>query len=166
MTDFRGLLDALVSGGVDFVLIGGVAATIHGSTRLTTDVDVVYSRDRENLERIVRALAPHDPYLRGAPPGLPFQWDVETLRRGSNFTLTTDLGPIDLLGHVTGGGSYDELLPHSVEVEVFGLRCKCLGLEGLITVKRAAGRPKDFEAVAELEALHEELDRDPDRDER
>jgi predicted nucleotidyltransferase len=162
MTDFRGLLDSLVSEGVDFILIGGVAATIHGSSRLTSDIDVVYSRDAKNLERIVRALESHEPYLRGAPPGLPFQWDVDTLRRGSNFTLTTDLGAIDLLGHVTGGGEYKDLLPHTLEVEVFGLTCRCLDLDALIAVKRAAGRPKDLEAIAELEALHEEREKSHD----
>lgn len=91
MTDFRGLLDSLVAEGVDFILIGGVAATIHGSTRLTSDVDVVYSRDAKNLERIVRALESHEPYLRGAPPGLPFQWDVDTLRGGAGRRQTERL---------------------------------------------------------------------------
>lgn len=159
MTDFRRLLESLASGGVEFILVGGVAATVHGSTRLTTDVDVVYSRNRPNLERLVAALAPLDPYLRGAPPGLPFQWDVETLKRGLNFTLTTSLGSLDLIGHITGGGSYEDLLAHTSEVEIFGLTCRCLNVEQLILVKRAAGRPKDFEAIAELEALIEERGR-------
>jgi predicted nucleotidyltransferase len=156
MTDFRRLLETLVSGGVDFILVGGVAATVHGSTRLTTDVDVVYSRARDNLERIVRALSPLNPYLRGAPAGLPFQWDVETLRRGLNFTLTTSFGALDLIGHITGGGTYEDVLPHTSEIELFDLTCRCLDVETLIAVKRAAGRPKDFEAIAELEALLEE----------
>lgn len=156
MTDFRGLLEALVVAEVEFILVGGVAATIHGSARLTFDVDVVYRRTPENLRRLVDSLAPHQPYLRGAPPGLPFQWDTETLRRGLNFTLTTALGSLDLIGDITGGGGYDDLLPHSREVRVFDLDCRCLGLDKLIEVKRAAGRPKDLDAVAELEALREE----------
>jgi hypothetical protein len=60
---------------------------------------------------VEQALAPHHPYLRGAPPGLPFDWAEETLKRGLNSTLTTDLGPIDLLGEIAGGGAYDDLLP-------------------------------------------------------
>jgi hypothetical protein len=104
----------------------------------------------------VSALAPHGPYLRGAPPGLPFQWDEATIRRGLNFTLTTDLGDLDLFGELTGGGSYDALAPHTVTLELFGMQCRCLDLEWLIRVKRAAGRPKDLEALAELEALLEE----------
>jgi predicted nucleotidyltransferase len=73
-----------------------------------------------------------------------------------NFTLTTDLGDLDLLGEITGGGGHDDLLPDTIEIEVFGVRCRCLGLSRLIAVKRAAGRPQDLEAVAELEAIEEE----------
>ena len=81
MTDFEGLLAALARGGVEFILIGGVAARAHGSARLTQDLDVVYSRDPANVDRLVEALAPHAPYLRGAPPGLPFRFDATTVRR-------------------------------------------------------------------------------------
>lgn len=156
MTDFQALLRTLHEAGVEFIVVGGVAATAHGSARLTQDLDVAYSRDPDNLERIVDALAPLEPYLRGAPPGLPFRWNLETLQRGLNFTLTTELGDLDLLGEITGGGTYDDLLPHTVELEIFGMSCRCLELEFLIRVKRAAGRPRDLEAVAELEALLEE----------
>ena len=156
MDDLRGLLEALAGAGVGFVVVGGVAATAHGAARVTYDLDLVYSRERGNLERLAAALAPYSPYLRGAPPGLPFHWDAETLERGLNFTLTTDLGPLDLLGEITGGGRYEDLLPDTVEVELLGARCRCLGLRRLIEVKRAAGRPKDFEAIAELEAILDE----------
>ena len=104
----------------------------------------------------MECLASEEPYLRGAPPGLPFRWTVTTLRAGLNFTLTTRRGDVDLLGEVTGGGNYDALLPHTIEQELFGLRCRFLDLEWLIRTKRAAGRPKDLEAIAELEALLEE----------
>jgi hypothetical protein len=119
----------------------------------------VYRRSPENLSRLIQSLAPFQPYFRGAPPGLPFKWDVETLRRGLNFTLTTQLGPIDLLGEITGGGSYEQLSEDTVIVTAFGVECRCITLDRLIDVKRAAGRVKDFEAIAELEALREERDR-------
>ena len=156
MTDFEGLLRALTQAGVEFILIGGAAATAHGSARLTQDVDVVYRRSPENLERLAAALGPLQPYLRGAPPGLPFRWDRATIDRGLNFTLSTSLGDLDLLGEIAGGGDYQALLPHAIELEVFGLSLRCLGLRRLIEVKRAAGRPKDLEAIAELGALEEE----------
>jgi hypothetical protein len=156
MTDFAALLRALVSAGVEFIVVGGAAATVHGSTRLTQDLDVVYRRDPANTARLVAALRPLDPYLRGAPPGLPFQWDEPTIDRGLNFTLSTKLGAIDLLGEITGGGDYVALLPHTISVSLFGLECRCLGLQRLIDVKRAAGRPRDLEVIAELEALRDE----------
>jgi predicted nucleotidyltransferase len=157
--DFLALLRALSSGGVDFVIVGGLAATIHGAARATYDVDVVYARTPDNLARLVAALAPLQPYLRGAPPGLPFSWSVETLSKGLNFTLTTEAGDLDLLGEVTLGGTYEALLPDAESVMVVEIECRCLSLERLIQVKRAAGRPKDLEAIAELEAIREERDR-------
>jgi len=155
MTDIAALLRSLGARNVDFILVGGAAAVAHGSARLTQDVDVVYARDAENLGRLVDALSPLHPYLRGAPPGLPFTFDERTLRSGLNFTLQTTAGAIDLFGEIAGGGGYRELLPHSFEIEVFGTRCRLLDLETLIRVKRAAGRPKDLEAIAELEMIRE-----------
>jgi hypothetical protein len=156
VTDFRGLLAALRAANVDFLVVGGVAATLHGSARLTSDLDIVYSRDARNLEQVRRALEPLHPYPRGAPPGLPFRWDERTLAAGLNFTLTTDLGDLDLFAEVSGGRGYRDLLPHTVEVTVFGATIRVLDLKTLILTKRAAGRAKDFEAVAELEAIEEE----------
>lgn len=156
MTPPDALFKALAGGSVDFILVGGVAASLHGSSRLTEDIDVVYARTRDNIERLVTALRPHRPYLRGAPAGLPFQWDVDAVEHGLNFTLTTDLGDLDLLGEIAGGGTYAGLIEDSIVVELFGIECRCLGLRRLIEVKRAAGRPKDLEAIAELEVILEE----------
>lgn len=89
MTDFEQLLATLHAGDVRFIIVGGLAATIHGSNRLTQDLDVVYERSNDNLERLTAALKSHQPYLRGAPPHLPFEWSASTLRRGLNFKLTT-----------------------------------------------------------------------------
>ena len=156
MTDFEAVIRAFSDAGVEFVIVGGLAATIHGSARLTQDIDFVYSRTSANIERLVAVLRPHAPYLRGAPPGLPFDWSEATVARGLNFTLTTAIGDIDLLGEITGGGDYEALAPHTDDVDIFGYRCRCLDLPGLIRAKRAAGRPKDLDALAELEALLEE----------
>ena len=71
MTDFARLLEMLVSGGVEFIIIGGVAATAHGSAHVTTDLDIVYRRTAENIVRLALALSPLKPYLRGAPAGEP-----------------------------------------------------------------------------------------------
>jgi predicted nucleotidyltransferase len=141
---------------VRFVVIGGWAAIIHGNARSTNDVDLVYARDGDNIRRLVEALRPWNPYLRGVPPGLPFRWDEATVRAGLNFTLTTDRGDIDLLGEVAGGGTYEQLLPFTQEATAFGIPCRVVTLERLILLKRAAGRPKDLQIIAELQALLEE----------
>ncbi len=156
MTDFPTLLRLFSQHDVEYIIVGGMAATAHGSARLTQDLDLVYQRTPENIARLVAALSSHSPYLRGAPPGLPFRFDGATVQRGLNFTLTTSLGDLDLLGEITGGGGYDDLLPDTVRLQLFGIECLCLGLARLIHVKRAAGRPKDLEAIAELEAILEE----------
>ena len=154
--DLAQIIPPLVRAKVDFILIDGMAAILHGSARVTFDFDLVYSRTDENIERLATALAPHCPYLRGAPRNLPFSWDAKTIRSGLNFTLTTNVGDADLFGEVTGGGTYSDLLPHSFEVEAFGVRFKCIDLPTLIRIKEATGRPKDHEAVAELRILLEE----------
>lgn len=156
MTDFEELIGALAEAEVEFVLVGGLAATVHGSARLTQDVDVVYARSDANISRLVAALASYSPYLRGAPPNLPFHWSEATLARGLNFTLTTTVGDIDLFGEIPGGGPYEALVEHTISVDLFGYDCRCLALDWLIRTKRAAGRPRDLEAIAELEALLEE----------
>jgi hypothetical protein len=156
MTDFEALLSTLDRNRVEYIVVGGAAALAHGSARFTQDLDVVYSRSPENLDRLVSALRDLKPYLRGAPPGLPFVWDRITLSHGLNFTLETSLGFIDLLGEIPGGGTYADLVGSSVELRIFAGATKCLSLEQLIRAKRAAGRPKDLEALAELEALRDE----------
>lgn len=156
MIDFAETLVALDRRAVRFIVVGGAAAIAHGSARLTQDLDIVYERSPENLTRLTAALAQYSPYLRGAPPGLPFRWDAATLARGLNFTLMTSLGDIDLLGEIAGGGSYADLRPDAIGLQLFGIRCLCLSLNQLLQAKRAAGRPKDLEVIAELEAIEEE----------
>ncbi len=160
MTDLAKVLQVLAQNQVAYVLVGGVAATVHGSARLTQDIDLLYQRSPDNIRRLVRALEPYRPYLRGAPVGLPFQWDEQTVQQGLNFTLTTAIGDIDLFGELIGGGTFEKLVAHTIHLHVFGVECACLDLEHLITVKRAAGRPKDLETIAELEALREEQGKD------
>lgn len=140
---------------IECVLVGGVAATVHGSSIPTQDLDVCYSRDDANLTKVIRALRAVNATLRGAPKDLPFILDEETLRRGLNFTFDTDAGKLDLLGEVLGVGGYDDCVAHSDEAEIFGIRHRVLSLEKLIAAKRAAGRPKDLLALVELEAILE-----------
>src|SRR5437899_7664280 len=123
-TKFDQILQLLSQGQVQFIVIGGLAAMAHGNARSTYDVDVIYARNRQNISRLARALGPYEPYLRGAPPGLPFKWDEKTIRMGLNFTLTTTLGDLDLLGEVAGAGNYEQLLPDSEEMVLLGVECR------------------------------------------
>ncbi len=85
-------------------------------------MDVVYARTPENLQRIVSALTPFQAYLRGAPPGLPFRLDERVLRNGLNFTFETTMGNVDLLGEVSGGGSFEQLSPYAEMKSAFGVQ--------------------------------------------
>jgi hypothetical protein len=148
----RMALQALCDSGVDFVVVGGVSATFHGSETVTYDLDICYSRSGPNLRRLAEALAPFHPRPRDFPADLPFLWDEATLRNGFLFTLQTDLGDIDLLGEVTGLGGYDALKANSIVVEAFERRVSTLDLGSLI---KAAGREKDLRVLPELESLLE-----------
>ena len=159
MIDLATILPRLIEDGVEFVIIGGVAATVHGSSYITDDLDLCYARDRANLERLASSLAPVIPRLRGAPADVPFIWDAETLKHGLNFTLVTDLGNLDLLGEVAGIGTYEQARMGALLVELCGVECAVLSLDKLIAAKRAAGRPKDKLILPELEALWEAMNK-------
>ncbi|MCI0456201.1 MAG: nucleotidyltransferase [Gemmataceae bacterium] len=147
------ILQQLLDHGVEFVVIGGLAMTIHGSAYITRDLDLCYRRTADNIAALATALAPLHPYLRGAPPGLPFRFDAPTIQAGLNFTLTTDLGALDLLGELAGVGTAEEVLAHSEEQTIFGLKVRVLSLDALIASKKAAGRLKDQTHLLELEEL-------------
>ena len=153
--DLAGVLRALCDAEVDFLVIGGVSATFHGSAYITNDIDIFFSRKRENLHRLVQALAPFHPRLRDAPKNVPFVWDAATLSNGTVFTLGTDLGAVDLLAEVAGLGPFDDVKERSVAVSAFGRSIRTLDLKSLILSKRAVGRQKDLLALAELESLLE-----------
>jgi hypothetical protein len=141
---------------VECVIIGGVAAALYGATNLTNDLDVCYARNAENLERLATALRSVNAKLRNALPDLPFILDAETLRRGLNFTFTTDVGSLDLLGEVRGIGFYEEVNSEATMYELFGYSFPVIEIGRLILAKRTAGRVKDLIALPELEAIQEQ----------
>lgn len=152
------MLRALRSAGVDFVLIGGVAARLHGSPSLTRDVDICYSRDRGNLERLAHMLSTVHARLRGPVDDVPFLLDARTLLAGAHFTLTTDLGDLDLLALPAGVAGYDELARSAELVDLGDISVLVTTLDDLIRMKTAAGRAKDRAEVEILAALRDERD--------
>ncbi len=158
---FEEMLRALVARGIRFVVVGGVAATIHGSARYTNDLDICYATDSDNLQRLVGLLTEWKAYLRGVEPGLPFILDVRTFAITPLLTLVTTHGDFDLLDRVPGVGGYEEVLARSEEAQIGSVRFHTISLDALIDAKRAARRKKDIEHLIELEALRALRDDDP-----
>ena len=151
--DPRALMGALTSRGVDFVLIGGFAAVIHGSPRLTQDLDITYADDGANLRALGDALQDLDARLRGVEEDVPFVPDERALRPIELLTLDTAAGPLDLILHPPGGPTYSALRRRAQRVDVGGLAVLVASIADLLAMKRAAGRAKDLADVEELEAI-------------
>ncbi len=150
---FEAILAALVAHGIRFVVVGGVAGTVHGSARFTNDIDLCYDTSPDNIDRLVALLVEWRAYLRGVERGLPFILDARAFRTTPMMTLTTTMGAIDLLDHVPGVGNYAKALAASEPVRIGRTTFRALTLEALIASKRAVRRKKDVEQLVELEAL-------------
>lgn len=157
MIDVEKAIVAMASNDVEFVVIGGVALSVHATAYITFDIDFAYSRSKENLAKISIALAPFGPRLRGFPKELPFIWDASTLSNGSVFTLDTSIGDIDLLSEVKGLGDFSDVLASSEKFDLWGFNVNILSVDGLIIAKTAAGREKDVPGLKHLEAIKEAL---------
>ncbi len=142
--------------GVRFILIGGLAARLLGSPTVTNDLDICPDRERDNLEALAAALDELGAGQRGAPEGLPFLLDAETLRRGDHFTFSTSAGALDLLGTPAGSGGFELLRRNAVRMNLDDLEVLVADLPDLIRMKKAAARPKDLIEVEILSALLEE----------
>jgi hypothetical protein len=155
---FREVLDALHENQVECIIIGGVALILHGSTRVTLDIDILYNRSRENIQRLVDALMPFGPKLRLARNEKPIDspFDANTIWNGANFTLWTSDFDIDLLATTEDLPSYEAVLPDSEVIETNGGRTfRILSLDALLRIKRRLNRLKDQLALPEIEALIE-----------
>jgi predicted nucleotidyltransferase len=155
------ILKRLTDNQVEYVLVGGMAAVLHGSPVVTRDVDVCAPLELPNLERIVWALQGLNPRFRFRPDKMPLFDDPARLVGFSNINLITDWGVIDILGDVPGVGAYRELVPRSQEVQISDFRCRLLDLDALIVAKRAAGREKDLIGVRHLEIIKRHRDQNP-----
>ena len=150
---FEKIAELLARHGVEYIVIGGLAEALHGSPRVTYDIDLCYRRTKENLQRLAEALRELKPTLRGAPPDLPFIIDARSLALGSNFTFNTNAGPLDLLGWVEPIGDYDALVKHAFTTRIGDLDLKLIDLDDLIRIKEHIRRPKDQESLRQLLAI-------------
>jgi hypothetical protein len=155
--ELRTMLRRLTEGGVDFVVIGGVAVITQASPRFTKDLDICYSVEEENLDRLGAVLLEMGAQLRGVDEDLPFVPDGRTLRHTRILTLVTPEGAIDLLVEPDGSPDYAALRRKASEIDVDGIVVRIASIEDLLAMKRAASRPRDLEDIAALEVARERL---------
>lgn len=156
--DFFGILEALSRHDVSFVLIGGLAARLHGSPTVTVDVDICPARDEGNLHHLADCLKSIDARLRGVEDDVPFLLDAKSLKTGRNLTFNTSLGALDILGEPTGTRGYEDLAANAVEMDIDGLNLRVASLDDLMRMKESAGRPKDRIELEVLGALRDEIE--------
>jgi hypothetical protein len=151
------LLRALLDNGVEFIVIGGFSLAVHGYVRATKDIDIVPEPSRKNLARLMTALeslgAQPTPLVDFEPEEMPVQLDVDGLSNGGNWILNTDRGRLDVMQWASGMRPYPQLREAAVgeEIEQAGGRVWFAGIDDLIAMKQAAGRPQDLIDIAELE---------------
>lgn len=154
------LLKRLADADVDFVVIGGMARTLLGSPRVTKDLDICPARNRRNLTRLGEVLAAIEARPREFPAELPFVPDARTIDASSMLTLETSEGWVDLLLEPAGWPGYERLRANAERVDIDGRVVAVAGIDDLIALKRAAGRPQDLADIAELEVLRDLEGRD------
>ncbi len=154
--DFLELLRTLSKHGVDFILVGGVAAAVQGAPIMTFDVDVLYAIDAQNLAQLLAAIADLEGYYR-VQPERRLRPRLSHLAAGGHNLMATRFGPLDLLGSVGNAHTYPDLLPHTVEIVVGdGITIRVLDLETLIAVKEETAGDKDKASLPILRRTLEE----------
>jgi hypothetical protein len=149
------LLGVLGRHRVNFVLIGALAARLHGFPRLTADADITPAGDKPNLERLAAALKELDAkvYTESVPEGLAFDCSPVALARARMWNLVTSAGRLDIAFEPSGVEGYDDLKKDAERFEAFGVRFLVASLDDIIRSKEAAGRPKDLDDVAIMRAM-------------
>jgi len=153
--DFESLLNRLIQGEVEFVVVGGFAAVAHGVSLPTQDIDVCCRFTPENLLKLQEAIADLNPVHRMVPSRPPLQLTEATCVGLRDLYLDTDWGQLDCLGEIPGLGQYQDVSVHRVSVELPGGTCWILSIDALILAKEAMGRQRDREAALQLRAIRE-----------
>ena len=156
MHDLQALLKLLIHSPLDFVLVGGFAAVLHGSNQTTRDIDICVVYSPEQVWLLRKILKPFHPYHRMQTSKESFLETPQDLSRKQDLYLMTDLGALDVINHIEGVGGYYDVLERSQEVEMYDGKCRLISIEDLIKSKKALGRHRDLVTAAELEAIQEE----------
>lgn len=155
MANLNRLIERLCDADIDFVIVGGFAATLHGSSLVTRDLDVCAVLSQDTVEKLRATLLDLNPFHRMTPQKLSFLDNPSPGASLQNLYLETDLGPVDILASITGIGNYERVRASSIEIELFGRRCRVMSLDDLIGAKQSLGREKDLLALKELNSLRE-----------
>jgi hypothetical protein len=142
-SDFLAALHALRRAGVDFIVVGGVAAVLNGAPINTFDLDIVPARNEANAAKLADVLAALDAVYR-IHASQKLKPTVGHLRSSGHHNLLTTCGPLDVLGTIGDGLNYEDLAPHSIEMEIGGGSVQVLDLPTLIALKEALGNEKDL----------------------
>jgi hypothetical protein len=153
MKNLTTLLQRLADAKFDFVIVGGFAAVLHGSSYVTDDLGIGAVLSSENIEKLRRALADLKPVHRLTHSKLSFLDYPAPGQPVANLYLETDAGTVDVPGHVLGIGDYAALAAQAIEIPLFSRRCRVISAEGLIRAKEAVGREKDLLTAKELRAI-------------
>jgi len=154
MNNLNNLLQVLLEHEIDFVLIGGFAGVVHGSTQVTRDLDICALVTPAQVEKLRVALKDLHPKHRMNPNFKPsFLSEPKNIENLRNIYLETDLGILDIISEVTEVGDFEQVKKSSVEIDLFGHKCRVISVDALIRAKEKMGRPKDKLVVAELKAL-------------
>lgn len=147
----------LSEAGVEYVLVGGVAAAAYGNERVTYDLDIVVPFTVENMSRLLTALQGVRPRHLTRPDLGEIPNDPEHFSRYRNLYLLTDIGRLDVLGELPPLGAYAEAAATAVEGQVLGRPCKVLGIDALITIKESLGREQDRMDLRHLKKVRDRL---------
>jgi hypothetical protein len=149
------ILTTLDEHKVRFVLIGALAARLHGFPRLTADADITPADDPANMEKLAKALRELHAkvYTESVPEGLAFDCSAKTLGRAVMWNLVTDAGRIDVAFKPAGTKGFDDLARDAEKFKAYGVVFLAASIDDIIRSKEAAGRPKDREDVAILRAM-------------
>lgn len=158
MQDLSKLLKNLLENKIDFVLIGGFAAVVHGSTLVTQDVDICMSISDDSINKLRLALKDVNPWHRmNRKSKLSFLEHPSRVDNLNNIYLQTDLGVLDILSETRPAGDFEEIKEKSIEIPLYGYKCRVISIDDLILVKESMKRPKDIQAVLELKKVREQL---------
>jgi hypothetical protein len=149
------LLKSLLEAQLDFVIIGGVAAVLHGSTLLTRDLDICVPLGSGSFLALQKALEGLHPRVRAGAGLIPLDLDESRAASLKNLYITTDEGQLDCLGLVAGVGDFAAVRQESLEIRISGHQCRVLSIDALIRAKKATGRPHDLRTVVQLKAIKE-----------